>query len=328
MPLAVFDEPRIKHWLIPTTSAIRETTMQQNFTRDALYHSERLPVFIEHDPDWQFEPVATSLSLTNAWWLCNLSHLAYYDKSDAREVLQRMELTLEEYIDDRNEPDSRGKLIKDTQAYIVANADSVILTFRGTEPDQYKDILADAYLHPLEFPGKGMVHAGFFNALSGNCWHRIIAALNRPHLQTKSLWITGHSLGAALATVAAAHLNPHGLYTFASPRVGDADFCSTFAGSNSQRFVNCSDLVTRIPLKSVMDYRHIDSQQYFNASGDLVENADERYIRHDSLIARLMHPFIQLPIPFLTDKVIFRRLADHSITNYRYGIWKALQNAV
>lgn len=300
--------------------------MQQNFTRDALYHSERLPVFNEHNPGWRFEPEATSLTLTNAWWLCNLSHLAYYDKPDAQAILQRLGLTLEEYVDDRNEQDSRGKLIKDTQAYIVANADSVILAFRGTEPDQYKDALADAYLHPVEFPGKGMVHAGFFNALSGNCWHRIFSTLNRPHLQKKFLWITGHSLGAALATIAAAHLNPHGLYTFASPRVGDSAFCSTFVGSNSQRFVNCSDLVTRIPLKDIMGYQHIDTLQYVNADGKLIENPDQSYIRHDSLKARLIYPFIQLPIPFLTDKVMFRQLADHSITNYRYGIWKALQN--
>ncbi|WP_051906601.1 lipase family protein [Methylomarinum vadi] len=298
--------------------------MRQNFTRDALYHCERLPVFSEHDPEWKFNARATELSLKNAWWLCNLSHLAYYDESDALPILQRMQLTLEAFIDDRQEQDSFGKLIKDTQAYIVANDDAVILTFRGTEPDQFKDVLADAYLHPLEFPGKGKVHGGFYGALSGDCWERIVSVLQRPHLQTKMLWITGHSLGAALATVAAAHLNPHGLYTFASPRVGDSVFCASFAGSNSQRFVNCSDLVTRVPLKDIMDYQHIETLQYFTAAGDWLENPDARFIQRDSTKARLLYPFTQLPIPFFSQKVAFRRLADHSIANYLYGIWKAL----
>ncbi len=299
--------------------------MQHNFTRDALYHAERLPVFDEHDPHWTFNAETTSLSLPNAWWLCNLSHLAYHDEDDGKLILQQTGLTLEAFIDDRKESDSQGKLIKDTQAYIVSSDSAVILAFRGTEPDSYKDFLADAYLFPTEFPGKGMVHSGFFGALSGHCWEKIQTVLARPDLRSKPLWLTGHSLGAALATIAAAYLKPHGLYTFASPRVGDGVFCATFKDSNSHRFVNCSDVITRIPLKDDIGYQHIDTIQYFNADGELVENPSIEFIRRDSLKARLLYPFMQLPVPFFSKKVTFRAFADHSIANYRYGIWKTLK---
>ncbi|WP_305910077.1 lipase family protein [Methylomarinum sp. Ch1-1] len=299
--------------------------MQQNFTRDALYFPEKLPVFNEHDDSWEFDGEATTLSFANAWWLCNLSHLAYYDEHDSLAILHNMELTLEAFIDDRKEADGREKLIQDTQAYIISTDNAVILTFRGTEPDRYQDMLAEAYLQPVKFPGKGKVHGGFFGALSGHSWERIVSILSLPTLKSKPLWITGHSLGAALATIAAAHLNPHGLYTFASPRVGDSAFCASLKTANSQRFVNCSDLVARLPLKDITDYRHIGTLQYFNAAGDWCEAPGAAFMRRDSLKAQLLYPFNQLPIPFFTDKVAFRSLADHSILNYRYAIWKKLQ---
>ena len=90
--------------------------MQPNFTRDAVYHAERFPVFVEHQASWCFDPEAQGLSLVNAWWLCNLSHLVYYDEADAEPVLQRMGLTLEAFIDDRKEQDSQDQPIKDPPA--------------------------------------------------------------------------------------------------------------------------------------------------------------------------------------------------------------------
>jgi pimeloyl-ACP methyl ester carboxylesterase len=64
-----------------------------------------------------------------------------------------------------------------------------------------------------------------------------------------TLLITGHSLGAALATLAAAdHAGRQpALITFGSPRVGDATFARLLAGLPIRRFVDCCDVVTRIP---------------------------------------------------------------------------------
>lgn len=296
--------------------------MQPNFTRDAVYHAERLPAFAEHNPQWCFDPDASQLSMANAWWLCNLSHLAYYDEADARPILQHMGLRLEAFIDDRKEQDRKNKLIKDTQALIVSNDDALMVVFRGTEPDVYKDILADAYLTPVDFPGKGKVHAGFYYALSGDCWRHILEVLDRPENKAKSLWISGHSLGAALAMVAAAHLRPAGLYNFGSPRVGNTAFCASFAGMNFHRFANCCDVVTQVPLKDMLDFQHAGTLQYFDASGVLHSQPTADFIERDQFKARWSYPFQALPLPLLNDKLFLRSFADHAVLNYAYGIWK------
>lgn len=72
------------------------------------------------------------------------------------------------------------------------------------------------------------------------------------------IFVTGHSLGAGLATLAALHLhklaekkniNPSiQLYTFASPRVGDEDFARHFNAIESYRVINSEDLIQSIPL--------------------------------------------------------------------------------
>jgi hypothetical protein len=77
------------------------------------------------------------------------------------------------------------------------------------------------------------------------------------------LYITGHSLGAALATVATQFLEGHPVfsdqiaacYTFGSPRVGNTQFDREFK-SVIYRVVNTTDIVTVIPLL-VMGYIHI-----------------------------------------------------------------------
>jgi pimeloyl-ACP methyl ester carboxylesterase len=83
-----------------------------------------------------------------------------------------------------------------------------------------------------------------------------------------AIWVTGHSLGGALSTVAAARLmeriendpayaslNLEGMATFGSPRVGDEDFTIQFnttaerLGVQVWRFVHGDDIVPRIPLE-------------------------------------------------------------------------------
>ena len=72
----------------------------------------------------------------------------------------------------------------------------------------------------------------------------------------RRLFITGHSLGAGLATLAAADLASQGAahspttYTFGSPRVGDKQFASKYnalTAATSFRIANTCDLVTAIP---------------------------------------------------------------------------------
>ena len=90
------------------------------------------------------------------------------------------------------------------------------------------------------------------------------------------LWLTGHSLGGAMATLAASELihadEPfYGVYTFGQPRCGDRDFARTFnneAKSRFFRFQNNNDIVTRIPAR-LMGYSHVGTFVYISSEGEL-----------------------------------------------------------
>ncbi|MGA3302330.1 MAG: lipase family protein [Methylovirgula sp.] len=124
--------------------------------------------------------------------------------------------------------------------------------------------IAEAGGKPASLKSKGSVSAQVKTLLE----HR--AAKNNA---THMIGITGHSLGAALATLYAAenalvHRVPiQSLYTFASPRVGDIDFANTFnrLGLESWRVVNKPDWVPNLPL--IGFYKHVDTEKEFDSNG-------------------------------------------------------------
>lgn len=106
------------------------------------------------------------------------------------------------------------------------------------------------------------------------------------------IYVTGHSLGGALATLAAVHINrliakesifakPPILYSFASPRVGDVEFASNFS-FKCYRTTNSEDLVPKIPLlisfgiskkiQSALDYQHIGVPITFTVQNKTIQD--------------------------------------------------------
>jgi alpha-beta hydrolase superfamily lysophospholipase len=69
------------------------------------------------------------------------------------------------------------------------------------------------------------------------------------------IFYTGHSLGAALATLAAARRAPKALYTFGSPRVGNAAFIASLGNIPIYRVVDDRDLVATVPPEA-LGFRH------------------------------------------------------------------------
>ena len=86
-------------------------------------------------------------------------------------------------------------------------------------------------------------------------WVEIRATVKQWNTQAQSLWLTGHRLGGAVATLRMASLGEeaksvHGLYTFGQPRVGGNAFARNFDLDCKTRmfpFVNNHDVVTREP---------------------------------------------------------------------------------
>lgn len=104
----------------------------------------------------------------------------------------------------------------------------------------------------VEWDREGRVHRGFLKALDA-VWTPLQAHLHE--LEGRSLWLTGHGLGAALAVLAAhrcaaSGLRPAGVYTIGSPAVGDQAFTTGFRTALDNRcfrYINGRDGVTRLP---------------------------------------------------------------------------------
>lgn len=159
--------------------------------------------------------------------------------------------------------------IDGAQCHIVWNKDELVVCFRGTELNESSDIKADLNIWPDDAQIGGKVHNGFQNELE-KLWEQICAVIDSK-LQTRKLFLTGHSLGAAMATVAASRLIPDALFTFGSPRVGNTAFVHSskaFSEIEHHRFVNNNDIVARVPF-ALMGYRHHGTLHYINFYGKL-----------------------------------------------------------
>ncbi len=140
--------------------------------------------------------------------------------------------------------------------FITESFDKIIIAFRGT--DSYKDNESDQDLYQVPYPfaaNAGKTHRGF-TCIYQSARDQLIRELGK--LSTdKSLYITGYSLGAALAVLAALDIavntpfiNPK-VYTYGSPRTGDPEFVSRFDQTieNSIRIVNVHDVIPTIPAR-------------------------------------------------------------------------------
>ena len=162
----------------------------------------------------------------------------------------------------------------DTQSFVMGNSTAIIIAFRGTEPGNLRDWSVDVDARMKEGPF-GRVHEGFQNGLD-RVWDTMSRVVSRFQDAAQSIWLTGHSLGAALATLAATRLcampadrRVYGLCTFGSPRVGNRAFEVEFnraMRARALRFVNNNDLVTRVPPR-VAGFSHVGALLYFDAAG-------------------------------------------------------------
>lgn len=163
---------------------------------------------------------------------------------------------------------------KDTQALAFISNDKLFICFRGTEPTKFSDISADLKAWQLQDSKykTGKVHAGFKAALDV-IWPIMLNYLEK-NISNKEVIVTGHSLGAALATLCANRLSKDfkvtniSLYTFGSPRVGDKRWASNFIVP-AYRFVNNNDIVTTVPGDVLFD--HIGNLVYINYYGFIRE---------------------------------------------------------
>lgn len=197
---------------------------------------------------WPFEPQAAVASSRNVWWMAEHALLAYANHDDVVSALalHGYEATV------LHDSGSSG------HAYLALAPDHAVLAFRGTEvlnpgdaPSKFIDVardwLVDARFAQVLLTGGGRAHGGFHAALAA-LWPQLepwLASVPR-------WWCTGHSLGGALAALAALRLQRAGhtvagIITFGQPRCGDLDTAQALNALPMLRIVNACDLVPRLP---------------------------------------------------------------------------------
>jgi hypothetical protein len=239
---------------------------------------------------------------------CQLETSFASDQDRIRKVLGRIRFTDCRFFETATEPDGGG-----SHAFLALDGKNklAVLSFRGTDKDDASDLSDDFNALPQPWPAGGNVHSGFARALL-DVWQGVDAALHQ--ISDYKLLFTGHSLGAAMATLAASLERPKALYTIGSPRVGDQAFVDKLQGLDNHRYVDCCDLVTRVP-PEVFGYAHIPGKIHYIDFDRAVQELDpnDPYIGRDR--AKAEEDYLKNYAWRIGD-VVLRPLADHAPVNY------------
>lgn len=216
---------------------------------------------------FKFNSQAISFDSTNALRLAEASQLVYKNEQEINDIVtQQWGFTPCKFFE-----------VLDTQALIIFNNEIIILAFRGTEQANIRDWKTNLTTRKVA-SRVGKVHEGFSMALN-RIWKKVEATVVDMRKNKQTLWVTGHSLGGALATLAVDRFTDNsmevsGLYTFGQPRVGDKEFAQNFDakfGAKAFRFVNNEDIVARVPL-GYQGFQHIGQFVYFDSMGQSHQN--------------------------------------------------------
>lgn len=218
-----------------------------------------------------FEPAARELSPAKAWWCAQLALLSY-TRDDARVAsclaLGGLQGGLHgagttQYLLAHDDHGNAWVAFRGTEIVAPADFGLALAAFVARWIESARDWGSDVNAVYSPWPGShagAWVHNGFrlaYEQVKDGLAGQLRA------LAPRSLWLAGHSLGGALATLAAADLattadlGPKigGLYTFGSPRVGNQPFVDGLAVPH-WRMANGQDEVPEVPPEMPLPYRH------------------------------------------------------------------------
>lgn len=120
----------------------------------------------------------------------------------------------------------------------------IVISFRGT--NNIPDVWTDLTPFPKVKGGKS-IHGGFCKAYDKVC----AEVESLIHATEETVFVTGHSLGGALATIACSETVPNerlaACYTFGAPSAGDSEFSQSLLKFPVYRVVHRFDVVSRVP---------------------------------------------------------------------------------
>jgi triacylglycerol lipase len=225
-----------------------------------------------------------------------LSNIAYKNPAIASKLFEELGYTSSYYETD------------DSNVYVVEDATDIIVVCRGTEPSEWSDISADLSINLVPSRGGvGKVHIGF-RTYTDKVWPQVMQHVTALR-EKKYLWLTGHSLGAAMATLMARRfaLNntlpiPAALFTYGSPRVGNRTYINAFNKLvQHHRWVNAGDIVTKVPISPW--YYHCGTRHHIKAP--------KKHVTQKSWVTK-----IYTTIHDIFFKKLKNDISDHSSTLY------------
>jgi predicted lipase len=263
----------------------------------------------------------------NARFLAAAADLAYYSQAEGESKF-------------RDELGLAGRLVSvdNTQAWIATNDDHIVVAFRGTEKptaiEGLKDWLLTNAMNLLVVPegrlgtdlaaaGVGArFHQGFVEAIA-EIWPAVLSGVEEEMAKAeRPLWVTGHSLGGALALFAAwlftrKMINVHQIYTFGAPMIGNQvaidAFNREFKGKLF-RYTNQPDPVPRLPMYSLLanEFVHCEEERLLDTGA---ENPT------DSLVKNMAKDAVEKVLSIsLVDNIwnsVVGGIAAHGMDNYR-----------
>lgn len=279
--------------------------------------------YFQHGQAFPFDSRSGRFSLVNAWWLSEAALLAYAP---------------EEFAGPRFESAGFHNLWffsgPSTQCYVAAAQDTAVVAFRGTEcgldrgPEALSQFIADLSvdldIRWVDATGGGRIHRGFRDGLN-EVWPDLQPCLEKLADGGRALWITGHSLGGALALLAADRMERiskvQGVYVFGAPRIGDQEFAKNYA-PRAFRFLNNNDVVPHIP---PYPYADLGELRYIDVSG-IIHDSISRWQRwmdeiqgHVQCLMENLRHWKHGPAASLPDG-----LKDHTPLLYALHMWNNL----
>lgn len=222
----------------------------------------------------------TELDPANANLMAQAAKAAYIKKSKQDKSPCEQRILSEMRKHNNGFVSVKGFSTKSAQAIVLEHQAFIVLAFRGT--DEVADWL-DNLKFRIQGTRVGKFHRGFLNSVN-DLWDAIFehyqilqnSASDTTTNQYRPLFITGHSLGGAMAVVAAAKLIEqgvpfHSVYTFGQPRVAQRsakDQINAYAHDRIFRFVNNADIVSRVP-GPWLGYRHVGLPLYISEEKEI-----------------------------------------------------------
>ena len=254
-----------------------------------------------------FAPVQTKITDLTSRVTSPISGMSFFDQSHLF-----VELSALAYFDPKSAKSWATKIgfpnltvfgDSEQMALVFSNETDIVVSFRGTYSviDVATDLDAD-----LSKDGKliGKVHDGFRKRLD-ILWPKIQPLLDNE----KKLWLTGHSMGGAVAAILAVRFarekgrKVESVFSFGQPRIGDILYVAGVS-TPLHRWVNHVDIVTKLPTP-LMGYQHFGKEHYINRNGLYRPNIVNS-------VGRFIAQFFE--------QLSLEGISDHDIAKYRDAI--------